>query len=173
MTLFSKLKPKDAKNAIQWFKNLKAEDMDGLMADATYQHRMTLGHMYTFYYDPKGKDDLPYYDQWPLIFPTLVEDTFFIGINFHYLDHGLRAKLMDALYENVSKDRMEISIEILKSESKFALYKPAIRRYNKDRLRSRLVKIEPHEWELALSLPTERFVKATNSTVWSDSKSKI
>ena len=32
---------------------------------------VTVGRMYLFMYDPKMKEDLPYYDRFPLIFPFL------------------------------------------------------------------------------------------------------
>ena len=34
-----------------------------------YSKRFVLGGMYFFYYDPKGKRDLPYYDKFPLVIP--------------------------------------------------------------------------------------------------------
>ena len=57
---------------------------------------MEFGYMYAFKYDPKTKNDLPYYDTFPLIFPVRMDSDGFLGINFHYLPPVLRAKLMNA-----------------------------------------------------------------------------
>ena len=59
---------------------------------------ITIGRMYAFFYDPKHKKTLPYYDRFPLIFPIGPADKGFLGINLHYLPYVLRAKLMDELY---------------------------------------------------------------------------
>ena len=64
-----------------------------------YESRFRLGHMYTFLYDPKNKETLPYYDRFPLVFPINKAKGGFLGMNFHYLPLPLRAQLMDALYE--------------------------------------------------------------------------
>ena len=59
-------------------------DVKNIMCDATDKHRNQLmpGYMDAFYYDPKHKATLPYYDKFPLIFPLSVGKDFFIGINF-------------------------------------------------------------------------------------------
>ena len=57
--------------------------------------RVMIGRMYHFFYDPKHKKTLPYYDRFPLIFPFKSVRGGFLGINLHYLPLRLRAKLMD------------------------------------------------------------------------------
>src|SRR4051812_30598339 len=57
-----------------------------------------IGTMIMYFYDAKLKDVLPYWDQFPLVFPIEIYDDGFLGINLHYLPPMLRAKLMDALY---------------------------------------------------------------------------
>jgi hypothetical protein len=59
----------------------------------------SIGKMYTFFYDPKHKETLPYYDLFPLIFVVGPAAGGFLGINLHYLPPVLRAKLMDSLYQ--------------------------------------------------------------------------
>ena len=43
------------------------------------------GRMYSFLYDPKWKNQLPYYDTFPLIFVVENEKDSFLGLNLHYL----------------------------------------------------------------------------------------
>jgi hypothetical protein len=48
-------------------------------------NRIITGEMYLFAYDPKTKEDLPYYDRFPLVFPFRKVKGGFYGINMHYL----------------------------------------------------------------------------------------
>ena len=146
-----------------------------------------IGFMYHFFYDPKLKEELPYYDRFPLIFPfkrgfardRAIKGGSFLGINLHYLPPQLRARLMDALY-TVSTDkkfdentRVRISYEILNKASKFRFFKPCIKRYLVNRVRSRFVKINSNQWDTALFLPTERFAKKSKGAVYRQSRSMI
>jgi len=138
-----------------------------------------IGNMYMFYYDPKHKDTLPYYDRVPLIFPINRAQGGFLGINFHYLPLKLRAKLMDSLYEVTSNDRfddttkLQISYRVLNASTKYREFRPAIKHYLFDHVRSKLMYINPSEWDVALFLNIARFEKATQTQVWEDSKKTI
>jgi len=149
------------------------------MGSDRYESRFRLGHMYMFLYDPKHKDTLPYYDRFPLIFPINKAKGGFLGINMHYLPLQLRAKLMDALYDNVTNDRFDettrlrASYRTLSAASKFKEFKPTVKHYLADHVRSRLVYVNPTEWDIALWLPTERFVGSSKTQVWEDSRKII
>jgi hypothetical protein len=139
---------------------------------------MELGYMYAFSYDPKFKKTLPYYDVFPLIFPVEFQNDGFLGINFHYLPPVLRARLMDALYPNLTNKkyddttRMRISYNILQSASKYRFFKPTLKKYLRTQLRSQFLEIHVNEWDIALFLPTESFRKADSEKVWADSRKK-
>ena len=141
--------------------------------------RMEPGFMYLFKYDPKNKQTLPYYDTFPLIFPIETFPDGFLGINFHYLPHPLRAKLMDAIYSTVSDKRYDddtkvrISYRILKSASKYKAFKPTVKRYLYQHVRSQFLEIKSVEWDIALFLPLEKFKKSDKASIWSDSRSMI
>lgn len=137
------------------------------------------GHMYMYLYDPKTKDTLPYYDRFPLVFPFKVESDRFWGINLHYLPPPYRASLMDELY-NVSNNsrydestRLKINYQILNSASRFKYFKPCVKQYLFDHMKSKFVYVYPSEWDIALFLPTERFAKASKTVVWSDSRKML
>ena len=140
---------------------------------------MELGYMYAFSYDPKMKRELPYYDVFPLIFPVKFEKDGFLGINFHYLPPVLRAKLMDALYPNLTNrqfddsTRMRISYDILQSAAKYRYFKPTLKKYLRSHVRSQFLEIHVNEWDIALFLPTESFRKADTEKVWAESRRKI
>lgn len=103
----------------------------------------------------------------------------FYGINLHYLPPQLRAKLMDSLYEIKNNSRydestkLRISYEILNSSSKFKFFKPTFKHYLTSNVRSKFIEINATEWDVALFLPTERFMKAKKTRVWADSRKRI
>lgn len=135
-----------------------------------------IGSMYSFYYDPKHKDTLPYYDRFPLIFPFKKVKGGFYGINVHYLPLQLRAKLMDGLYEYANNSRydettkIKMNYELLTRTANLKWFKPCVKHYLTEHVRSKFMYIYPSEWDIALFLPTERFAKASKAQVWVDSK---
>lgn len=141
--------------------------------------RIITGNMYLFAYDPKTKDDLPYYDRFPLVFPFRRVSDGFYGINMHYLPPLLRAKLMDALYDTVNNDKMDettrlrINYRILQSAAKFRFFEPCVKHYLNNHVKSRFLQVDPKQWDVALFLPLERFAKASKLKVYADSKKKI
>ena len=137
------------------------------------------GRMYTFFYDPKHKKTLPYYDRFPLIFEIKKAPGGFIGMNLHYLPLTLRAKLMDSLYDlttNTRYDestRLRLSYNILNSAAKFKWYTPTVKHYLYSHVQSRFLLIDAVEWDMALFLPTERFAKKNKTQVWRESRQII
>ena len=67
---------------------------DGKRAATPYFGRMNM-----FFYDPKHKKKLPYYDTFPLVIPIERYNDGFLGINFHYLPIPLRINLLDRLVD--------------------------------------------------------------------------
>mgnify|MGYP000545327616 FL=1 len=140
---------------------------------------MEFGYMYAFKYDPKTKNDLPYYDTFPLIFPVRMDSDGFLGINFHYLPPVLRAKLMNALYSTLTNKKyddttkVKISYSILQSASKYRYFKPMLKKYLRSHVRSQFLEIQVNEWDIAIFLPTESFRKADTGRVWEESRKQI
>jgi hypothetical protein len=141
--------------------------------------RTRLGSMYMFFYDPKHKKTLPYYDRFPLVFPFKTTSDGFYGINLHYLPLQLRAKLMDGLYDLARNDkfdestRLQLSYDLLNGASKYKYFKPCIHQYLAGHVRSRFLAVSSAEWDIALFLPLERFEKSSKTAVWKDSRSKF
>lgn len=139
----------------------------------------SIGSMYSFFYDPKHKKTLPYYDMFPLVFVIGPKPGGFLGINLHYLPPVLRAKLMDQLYTitNNSKfndtTKLVVSYELLSKASRFRYFEPCVKHYLLDHVQSKFLKIEPKFWDVALMLPTEKFVKADTDAVWNQSRSQV
>jgi hypothetical protein len=134
------------------------------------------GSMYMFNYDPKWKDELPYYDRFPLVFPFRKVPGGFYGLNLHYLPPPLRARLMDALYDYANNTRydestkIKLNYQLLTSIAKLRFFSPCVKHYLNEHVRSRFMYVYPSEWDIALFLPTERFTKQSKTQVWNDSK---
>lgn len=138
-----------------------------------------IGSMIFFQYDPKLKDKLPYYDRFPLVFPIEMYNDGFLGLNLHYLPPQSRARLMDALYATINNHnyddttRLNINYQMLKSASRFAAFKPCIKRYLFKQCESRFFHVETKQWDVVMMLPMARFVKARATTVWERSMDQI
>ena len=129
----------------------------------------SIGKMYMFAYDPKHKDTLPYYDRFPLLIPFNLKKDGFIGYNLHYLPPILRAKLMNLTYK---KDGNQ-TYNTLNGISTHRYFKPCIKQYLRTHVQSSYLNIEPENWDLALMLPVERFVKTSKQQVWKDSRGMV
>jgi hypothetical protein len=161
-------------NPIQFTKSARERFINATKLNATF-----VGKMMLFNYDPKLKDVLPYYDQYPLVFPIETYSDGFLGLNMHYLPLTYRARLMDALYSTINnknqddKTRLKISYELLKSTAKFKYYKPCVKKYLYGHVRSRYFIVDPKEWDMTLMLPLQRFTGKRVSTIYKDSIGKI
>ena len=142
-------------------------------------NRIITGEMYLFAYDPKTKDDLPYYDRFPLVFPFRRVTGGFYGINMHYLPHMLRARLMDNLYSlannklNDDTTKLRLSYALLHRAAKFRYFKPCVKHYLNSHVKTRFLWVPADQWETAMFLPLERFVGATKQQVWRDSRKMV
>jgi hypothetical protein len=137
------------------------------------------GKLYMFLYDPKLKNELPYYDRFPLVFPFRKVPGGFLGLNMHYLPYQLRIKLLDKLMQFASNSklneatRIKYSWAMIDGVSKFSGAIPCVKHYLDDHVRSAFREIPSYDWATAMLLPVERFVGATAQQVWLDSKRKM
>ena len=49
-------------------------------------------------------------------------------------------------------------------------FKPCFKHYLSEHVNSKLLLIEPADWEIAIFLPTESFRKVSKETVWKESR---
>lgn len=172
------------KESIEWFRK-KAQTLrpsrTQLLRDESVDltSRTAIGKMYMYFYDPKTKETLPYYDRFPLTIIVGPAPRGFYGLNLHYLPPLLRAKFLDALLDNINNQRYDettrfrLSYNLLKGASKLRAFKPCFKRYLRTHVRSRFALVSPPEWEIATFLPTADFEKATKTTVYRDSRIKM
>ena len=176
---------RNTKESLEWFQS-KLEDMSGISRQKLLKYDMFKerssplpGRMFHFFYDPKGKKTLPYYDRFPLIFLVEKAKGGFYGLNLHYLPHTQRAIFFDRLtqlstnkkYNETTRIRM--SYELLQGAAKLTMYKPCFKHYLTNHVKSNIVEIPASEWETVLFMPTENFKKKTKEQVWTESRKMI
>lgn len=133
------------------------------------------GYLYMYMYDPKTKDDLPYYDRFPLVFPWRKTEDGFIGLNMHYLPYNFRILLLDRLMIFSSNKRMDVttrlkySWQLIDGVSRYAAAKPCVKQYLMSQVRSQFRRVPSNNWATAMLLPVERFVGGSKQEVFSDS----
>ena len=167
------------KTKIEAIRNPKAIPVSISKEEFRKNKRFQLGRLYCFFYDPIGKNDLPYYDKFPMIIAIQKYDDGFLGLNLHYLPYKYRiaflTKLMDfAVFdENNDVKRLRVTYDILNASKRFKEFRPCIKKYLTSQIQSKVLTIEPHEFEVACFLPIQQFKKAKDTTVWKDSVDEI
>lgn len=174
------------KEAQNWFRK-KAQELGktinrrDLMAEdeITLATRPLIGSMNMFFYDPKHKETLPFYDRFPLAILVGPAPKGFYGINLHYLPVALRAKFLDGLmditnnnkYDNTTK--FEVTYNMLQASSKLRYFKPCYKHYLTAHVKSRFARVAATEWEIATFLPTASWEKASQSAIYRASREAI
>lgn len=159
------------KDAVDWFIG-KARTAAGfrkkIIMDNPNRARgnVTLGKMYFYWYDPKLKETLPVYDRFPMVFPIEMYGDGFLGLNLHYLSNAEREVFLGRLMKYTNNDKLnartklEMTYSLLNSTKKLAkLGRPCIKRYLYSHVRSSFIEIRANEWENAIALPVELFVR--------------
>jgi hypothetical protein len=171
-------------NASRAWLRAKVKDLkptsSGLMTDRQrLKNTSMIGKMYFYFYDPKTKDSMPYYDQFPLVIPIERYNDGFLGLNLHYIHPKHRMILLDKLSDTTSNDtyddktKFKINYRYLSAASRIFEATPCIKRYLFTQIESRFLEITADEWDIAAMLPVESFVGATTSKVYADSRKKF
>ena len=121
--------------------------------------RPKYGIMNLFGYDPKWKAKLPYYDEFPLIFPLEPAKGGFIGLNFHYLPYAVRIAFLRSLANTATDKRFDKRTRyIIKWRNNEYMRKTA-KHYLWNHVRSMFLNIPADEMAIAVFLPVARFRK--------------
>ena len=173
------------RQSIDWFRKkaqrLRVPNRNAMMKEEPLEltSRQIPGSMFMFFYDPKNKKTLPYYDSFPLVIVVKKAPGGFHGLNLHYLPPLLRARFLDALMDNTNNmtydesTRFQLNYNLLQKSAKMKYFKPCYKHYLTKHVRSRFAYVPPPEWEIASFLPTADFQKASRNQVYSDSRKAI
>jgi hypothetical protein len=163
-----------------WFRDKIAEfgtpKAMNLIRDGKQSSRPFFGNLNMFFYDPKFKNTLPYYDRFPLVLPIERYSNGFLGINLHYLPIPLRIRLLDELMDYSTDTNFDSKTKINANYSKLKnvkLLKPTLKRYLAGKVKSRFRRVDADEFTVATLLPVQRFSKSSAAKVWNDSRSMI
>jgi len=164
----------------QWYRDKIKEfgqpSAQDLIRDGKRNTRPFYGRLNMFFYNPKFKKKLPYYDTFPLVLPLETYGDGFLGLNLHYLPIPLRIKLLDRLVDYSNNTNFDESTRIIVDYSRLKrvkLIQPTIHKYLASQVQSEFRRIDADEFTVATLLPVQRFKKATAKEVWSDSRSMI
>ena len=147
-----------------------------LIRDGKRDNNPFYGRLNMFFYDPKYKKTLPYYDTFPLVLPLENYPDGFLGINFHYLPMKLRLQLLDIVVDYSNNTKFDESTRLAVDYSKlkkFNIIKPTLKRYLAGRVKTQFRRIDADEFTVAVLLPIARWKKASASEVYKDSRSMI
>ena len=164
-----------------WYRNAVSLITDrsspaDLMSSGKLLGRPSGGRMSMFFYDPKTKNRLPYYDTFPLVLPVEEYGNGFLGINLHYLSMPMRMRLLDRLVDYSNNDKFDDTTQLLVDYARLknvSLIKPCLKRYLNTNVRSRFRKIKSDEFIVAALLPVQRFKKKSDSHVYAKSRGMI
>ena len=153
-------------------------DRDRLLREGAQVPNALIGSMYMFFYDPKYKATLPYYDRFPLVFPFSMGSDRFTGLNLHYLDFVNRIRLMDALQQFANNrrydgsTRLRLSWEVLNDATRLPQVRPCVHTYLNSHVQGHFLWIDPSEWDIAAMLAVHNFQKASAARVWVESRGR-
>tara|TARA_B100001287_G_C22517752_1_gene451277 strand:- start:128 stop:655 length:528 start_codon:yes stop_codon:yes gene_type:complete len=162
----------DKQKSVTWYRN-KIKELGAkvssrrLINQGPLRRQPSVGKLNFFFYDPKLKNFLPYYDRFPLVLPIGSAPGGFLGINFHYLPIALRVRLLEAL------DNKNLTAADYSSLKRINLIKPTIKHYLTNHVRSGFLRIEEEDFLPACLLPVQQFQKASMAKVHSDSRRMI
>jgi len=166
------------KESQQWFqrnvKKLGDVNRQALLKDDALSatNKPKVGDMMMYFYDPKHKQTLPYYDRFPLSIMVEPAPGGFYGLNLHYLSPGVRARFLDELMKLAPKTMNDTTrlqrmrYNTLKGVAKYKEFKPCFKHYLMDHVESKIVRVPMTEWQIAIFLPTEQFKNVKAQSVW-------
>ena len=171
MSWFTK-KITELKNPVSMVKGIAREK-------SRYVRSFIKGRLYFFLYDPKTKDELPYYDRFPLVLVLEKYDDGFLGLNLHYLPVKYRILFLRKLMQFAILDdqdeikRMRVTYDILNASKRFREFKPCVKRYLFPHIKSRILAVQPEEWETAMYLPVHQFKGEKPQKIWKESMEEV
>ena len=145
------------KNFNKYILNEKSDRVGAVQEqDANELRRYTVqGHMYMFEYKAKMKH-LPYFDKFPLVYVLKASRSEFWGLNLHYM---------------TPKKRIQATKKLLQGRIDFP--KRCFHKYLQPHVEGLLLDLAASEWDTAILLPTEDFVKDINGLSFSIDKEDV
>jgi len=178
--IFDKISNKsggDFKSA-NWYRNAVSSIADSVTARKLYNQgkinqRPSLGRLNLFFYDPKFKESLPYYDTFPLVLPLEGFRGGFLGMNFHYLSPMIRFRLLNQLQRFSTNNKFDSTTRLDVSYARvggLSRVKSTIKKYLYSHVRSGFMRVDSQDAPTACYLPVQQFKKRSASYVYGKSR---
>jgi hypothetical protein len=139
--------------------------------------KLLSGNMYFYRYSAETLT--PFYDEYPLIFMIRKKGSLIEGINFHYMGVARRRALLNEMKPFFNTDVIESDTRLLVRRFRNLLLvtrklrdaKIALHRYKINNIRSKIIMVEPENWEYAIREPTQKFItnsgnRQTQRNIW-------
>ena len=157
-----------------WYRSAVSSLSDTITARKLYNQgrinqRPSLGRLNLFFYDPKFKKTLPYYDTFPLVLSLQGFRGGFVGMNFHYLSPMIRFRLLQQLQGFATNSKFDSTTKLDVSYARvggIARIKPTIKKYLYSHVRSGFMRIDSQDAPTAVYLPVQQFKKRSASYVY-------
>lgn len=143
------------------------------------------GVMVFFGYTPKGKDYLPFWDEFPVVVVLDCNSDSILGLNLHYLAPATRAKFLNRLIRRASEPEwhlkdgkvklatFDISYPLIKNNSEFDVtpspkytYEHCIKRYLYTGIVTKVALIDQSDWTKVPFFPLDKFRGMSREEVW-------
>lgn len=168
----------DAEKTATWYRSQVNKIASGTTAGQLFRQgklngRPSVGRLNLFGYNPKFRKTLPYYDIFPLVLPLEPIKGGFMGMNFHYLPPLLRFRLLERMQVTAtdqrfdSRTKFDVTYDDVKN---IKIVKPTIKKYLYSYVQTGFLRINADEAAVAIYLPVQRFKKASEAQVYSDSR---
>jgi hypothetical protein len=132
-----------------------------------YRTKPIKGEMYVYYYLPKHRETLPYWDMFPLVLPLSYDKDGMLGMNFHYIRPQHRIMLLDEIKKHGwGPKKTIINYDIISSFARSRFAEPTIKRYLWSQFGTPLRRIAAVDIPTALLVPCEKFYKMDKNKVW-------
>lgn len=175
------------KESLEWFRKRLSKDLNvprmKLIKDAADYKKRTgnenslIGRLYYFHYQAEeaGDKELGVYDEFPMVFifnstKNKMGQRVLWGLNLHYATPQQRAVLYTQLLKVKtggwsSKTKLRLTWNVIKTISSHKLYEKCVHAYRVDRMKSRLIEIDPREWEVATFLQLAKWSRPKGNGV--------
>lgn len=149
------------KKSSEWFKGRIKQAMRTRQTS-----RPIAGRLYTYGYDAKTKDVLPYWDKFPLIIylgnkTTNDGRTLFMGLNVHYLPPKARQEFLEELLPYATTKNLNANTKLRINWSMVKNLRGSdlmIKSYLPNHLTTTMNEINPVDWAQAVFMPTQAFL---------------
>lgn len=138
--------------------------------------QLTPGKMVFFGYSPKTKDELNFWDEFPVTIVIDPQKGGFLGLNLHYLPPSRRADFLNKLLKYVSDPNwikhnntsveFRVSYGLLKNTGTLKDFRPCIKRYYYNHILTKVAFVEPREWKMVPFFPLDKFKGASRADIW-------